>query len=40
MEFVTDRVETENSKIVIETTERHSYSEDFSLLLKDFYLHL
>lgn len=40
MEFITDRVETENSKIVIETTERHRYSEDFSLLLKDFYLHL
>lgn len=40
MEFVSEKVDTENSRIVIETNERHHYSDDFILLVKDYYLNL
>jgi len=40
LEFVTEKTDTEISKIVIETNERHQYSEEFSLLVKDYYLNL
>jgi len=40
LEFILNEVETESSKIVIETTERHQYSVEFTKLVRDFYLHL
>jgi len=40
LEFVLTKAETELSKIEIETTERHQYSEDFTNLVRDYYLHL
>jgi tRNA1Val (adenine37-N6)-methyltransferase len=40
MEFKLQAFEPEISEIVIESNERHHYSEEFSLLAKEFYLKL